>query len=141
MKYKKQPYNIEQQVFGMKKLYPQFKVFNKTKYSVSFVGELKVADEFQKYKISINFRGNDHPIAKVLSPKLVDNPPHYYKDPGCLCLYHPRLFKWKREKLISKEIIPLIATWIYFYEVWLQTGKWYGPEAPHDLNELKKLEQ
>ena len=27
--------------------------------------------------------------------------------------------------------------WIYFYEVWLETNIWYGPEVPHNNNKEK----
>jgi hypothetical protein len=32
---------------------------------------------------------------------------------------------------ISETIVPWAALWLAFYEIWLDTDHWYGPEAPH----------
>ena len=40
-------------------------------------------------------------------------------------------YNWNVDKLIAKDIVPWTAAWIYFYEYWLRTGEWVGPEAPH----------
>lgn len=115
----------------MKQKYPQFK--HKIEgNSIIFVGNLQVKPEFPKYTVSIEYRGNLSPIVKIIKPTLVENPPHIYSGKK-LCLYHPDNFKWKKEKLIANEIIEWTSAWIYFYEVWLETGKWYGPEAPHNI--------
>ncbi|WP_341966172.1 hypothetical protein [Flavobacterium psychrophilum] len=68
-----------------------------------------------------------------MSPTLIENAKHIYPDSKTLCLYHPENYKWKKENLIANEIMGWTAGWIYFYEVWLQTNIWYGPEAPHNL--------
>ncbi|MBE9392241.1 hypothetical protein [Elizabethkingia anophelis] len=115
----------------MKSKYPQFK--HKIEgASIIFTGDLQVKPEFPKYTVSIVYRNSSPPIIKIINPTLVENPPHVYSEKK-LCLYHPKNFKWKKEKLIANEIIEWTSAWIYFYEVWLETGKWYGPEAPHDI--------
>jgi len=67
----------------------------------------------------------------------VADPPHFYKESQTLCLYHPKNYHWTKEKLIAKDIVPWTAAWIYFYEIWLQKGVWYGPEAELEENLLK----
>ncbi|MGX7329910.1 hypothetical protein [Enterococcus bulliens] len=57
--------------------------------------------------------------------------PHIYKKDiknkkVNLCLYNPRKFEWKRENWISSTIIPWIIEWLFFFELWLATDKWYG---------------
>ncbi|WP_295212547.1 hypothetical protein [uncultured Chryseobacterium sp.] len=120
----------------MKQKYPQFK-HKQEGNTIIFEGTLQVKPEFPVYTISIIYRGSLSPIVKVLNPQLVENPPHVYKsEDNKLCLYHPKNFKWTKEKFIAKEILEWTAGWLYFYEVWLETGVWYGPEAHEDFEKL-----
>lgn len=116
----------------MRSRYPNFKAKRKSEFEIEFTGELNVKPELPTYKVSITYRGSSNPMVKVISPELVTDPPHFYKESKSLCLYHPENFKWVKEKLIASEIVAWTAAWIYFYEVWLQTGIWYGPEASHN---------
>jgi len=77
------------------------------------------------------------PKVKVLEPTLVEKPPHYYHQLGCLCLYKPDNFNWTATKPISNYIIPWTSCWLYFYEVWKGNGIWLGPEASHGINTEK----
>lgn len=115
----------------MKLLYPQFKARRKDSIEVEFIGTLSVKSTFPTYIVSILYRGALSPRVKVLAPELVDSPPHFYKNTGSLCLYHPGNYKWQGGKLLAKDIVSWTASWIYFYEIWLRTKIWYGPEAPH----------
>ena len=98
---------------------------------------MHVKPELPIYTVSITYRGDLSPLVKVLKPDLVAEPPHIYKESRTLCLFHPANYKWTKEKLIAKEIVSWTAAWIYFYEVWLQKGKWYGPEASHSISKIQ----
>lgn len=115
----------------MKNKYPQFK-HKIVGGSIIFTGVLKVKPEFPEYTVSIQYRNNLSPIIHIINPPLAENPPHVYSE-NKLCLYHPNNFNWKKEKLIANEIIEWTSAWIYFYEVWLETDKWFGPEVPHNI--------
>lgn len=117
----------------MKSLYPQFRVKKTAGNEIEFVGDLTVKPEFAKYTVSITYRGSIKPLVKVEKPELVANAPHIYPNSRTLCLFHPDYYHWKRETLVAKTIVSLTAAWIYFYEIWLQDGKYYGPEAPHNI--------
>ncbi len=123
----------------MKSRYPQFKAKKRGQYDIEFIGELTVKPVFLVYTVSITYRGDLRPLVKVISPNLVEDPPHFYKESQSLCLYHPKNYNWAKEKLIAKDIVSWTAAWIYFYEVWLQKGVWYGPEAEH-INALDKTD-
>lgn len=130
-KYQKiKPYNPLVQIGAMNSFYPQFVTNQKRADEIEFIGNLHVKPELPIYNISVTYRGDLRPKVKVLKPDLVENPPHCYPD-DTLCLYHKENYHWKGAKLIAKYIIPWVAAWIYFYEVWKQTGIWYGPEVPH----------
>jgi hypothetical protein len=121
------------QIAAMKALFPQFKAVRKGHDIIEFTGQLQVKPELPVYTVSVLYNGNERPRVKILSPMLVAEPPHFFQKTGTLCLYHPGDFRWRRHKLIAREIMGWTAAWIYFYEVWLPNGDWFGPEADHDL--------
>ena len=92
------------------------------------VGE-KVTTDFSRYKVRIEYY-------KTLPPKIFIDEPliekgiHRYKD-GSLCLYHFSNFKWEDNMSISSNLLPWVYMWIYYYETWLKTGKWFGEEYEH----------
>jgi len=135
--FQKTNYNTDVQIGAMKNRYPQFRAYKHGQFNIEFVGKLIVKPIFPVYTVSINYRGSLRPIVKILKPVLLENPPHFYRLSQSLCLYHPRNYKWIKEKLIAKDIVPWTAAWIYFYEKWLQTGKWFGPEVAHDEDLIK----
>lgn len=122
-------HNIELQIALMKRDFPQFRPVRNGD-EVSFIGELEVKPELPKYKVKIEYRGDNRPRVSILSPALAKDTPHVYEG-GYLCLYHPDNFRWNGDKFISKEIVRWTCAWLYFYEYWLQTGEWVGPEVPH----------
>lgn|SRR5690554_3502373 len=130
MFFRKRKANPIVQISAMKSKFPQFKSKQKGN-EIIFTGELLIKPELPTYKISVEYRGNLRPLVKVISPALVENPPHFYQSNKSLCLYHPDNFKWDTNKLIAKEIMQWTIAWLYFYEVWLEKGIWYGPEVPH----------
>lgn len=89
--------------------------------------------DFSKYKLRIEYRPKKsyHRIMKVfIEEPEVKRKKHFWKD-GSLCLYKYHNFKWKPDMKIYHDLFPSICTWLYHYEVWLQTNKWFGEEAPH----------
>lgn len=127
--YKTQQPNIYAQISAMKLKYPQFRSSVKG-LSIKFIGQLMIKPELPIYKVSIEYRGHIRPLVHVISPALVENAPHTYHDKS-LCLFHPSNFNWNAYKIIANEIMQWTIAWIYFYEYWLQSGDWIGPEVPH----------
>ena len=137
MIFQKTHYNTDVQIGAMKNRYPQFTVNKRGQFDIEFIGNLIVNPVFPVYTVSINYRGRLRPLVKIIKPVLVEDPPHFYKISHSLCLYHPRNYNWTKEKLIAKDIVSWTAAWIYFYEKWLQTEIWYGPEVEHDEDLIK----
>ena len=71
------------------------------------------------------------PKVRVLRPAVRPDAPHVYDDDGLLCLYHPARRPWKTTDLAALTVVPWAELWLYFYEEWLETGVWWGPEALH----------
>lgn len=134
----KQKPNIFAQIGAMKSKYPHFKANQLHNDTVRFIGDILIKPELPIYKVSIEYRGVLSPKVRVIAPKLVESPPHYYNKTASLCLYHPNDFKWDSRKLIAKEIMSWTIAWLYFYEAWLQTGEWLGPESHHTPNTFKE---
>lgn len=56
-----------------------------------------------------------------------------------LCLFHKN--EWDSTMNISDTIIPWTCEWLYFYEIWVITGKWCGGgkhPTPRDINKNAK---
>ena len=51
--------------------------------------------------------------------------PHMYSD-GSLCLFYPPNDEWDYSDLWAETLIPWASLWLYYYEIWLQTGEWLG---------------
>lgn len=93
----------------------------------------KTIKDFRKYKLRIEYKPKKAP-SKVLKV-FIDEPEirhkkHFWSD-GSLCIYKPNNFEWKPNMNIQHALFPSICTWLYHYEIWLETGKWYGEEASH----------
>lgn len=81
------------------------------------------------YRVQITYY--DHlPRVYVTSPEI-----HLHYDtarhPGSLGLYYPPDGSWTPKKLIANTIVPWACLWLYFYEIWITTGTWYGEGEQH----------
>lgn len=121
--------DLNKQIDAMKHRYPNF-AYRLHNGTVSFTGDLVIMPELPIYNVSITYNGGRIPTVVVNSPELVDNPPHTYNDKS-LCLFHRKNYDWTKDCLIAKNIVDWTAAWAFFYEYWLQTGIWEGPEVPH----------
>ncbi|MHB9774649.1 hypothetical protein [Lacticaseibacillus rhamnosus] len=99
-----------------------------------------ICADLQSREYQVEFRCHGHEIDVLLrglhfSEDEFANMPHIYADKSsvskqtlCLCLYRN---KCKRVEYdfgadLKTTIIPWTQEWIYFYEFFLITGKWFG---------------
>lgn len=122
------PRPIGFQVGVMRELFPQFK-YHRT--GSCWIGQLQPTPKSPEYKIRIQYRVGYTPRVYVLSPEISPEAPHIYRADKALCLYYPKDSSWSSELLIATTIVPWIAEWLRYYEIWCVTGRWFGPEAPH----------
>ncbi len=80
------------------------------------------------YLVQIDYRPVGKPTIWLLSPKPSSRPRHTYGD-GSLCVYW---HEWNNTMGFGTALIPWIAEWLYFYEIWLATGTWEAPESTHE---------
>lgn len=84
------------------------------------------------YLVKVVYKLKDIPRVWVVSPTLHPKAVHLYADKH-LCLYWPKEWGWRSDQLIANTIIPWTGSWLFFYELWLDTGKWLGPSS-HDYH-------
>lgn len=110
--------------------FPSFRL-KRTAGGLCWHGELRPQEDSPLYRVRIIWSESRSPRVSVEAPALAPKAPHRYAD-GSLCLYYPRDESWTRHKHLADTIVPWAAEWLLFYEIWLVTKRWFGPEAPHD---------
>lgn len=95
-----------------------------------------ISDEYRVRLVYTSVRGVE---VFVLSPKLrlaagKTKLPHVYStERQKLCLYYPDGKEWNKGKYLCQTVVPWISEWLYFYELWVASGDWYGGGTAHDL--------
>ena len=89
-------------------------------------GTLQPRQFSQQYLVVISYSLGSLPIVRVVCHALASKAP-YLKKNGTLELYNLQKKQWRRDMLIATTIIPWAASWLYYYELWLDTGKWLNP--------------
>jgi hypothetical protein len=81
------------------------------------------------YLVRIDYgRAPASPRIWIVRPSLDPRAPHRYPD-GSLCVFFKD--EWTPEMSFAQTIVPWTFEWIAYYEMWLETDRWLGPEAPH----------
>jgi hypothetical protein len=121
------------QIAKMKQDFPNF-TYSRKKNVPTWYGPLQPTEDSPVYTAKIAYRFANRksrpPKVWIVFPELHPDVLHRYPDKS-LCLYYPHERSWTPYKFISETIVPWTALWLAFYEVWLDTDYWYGPEAPH----------
>lgn len=125
--------NLGLQNLHVQHRFPGF-VYRRECGAAAWRGTLQPRQFSQRYRVLVRYKLSSYPTVKIVSPALAAKAPHLWKD-GSLCLYYPKEKPWQKDMLIAKTIIPWTALWLYYYELWLDTGKWLGPSShARDLN-------
>ena len=125
------PLSIAIQRACIQERFPQFKF---SRVQSAWTGKLKPTTRSPEYLLKITYSIYNIPRVFVLEPKLHPDAPHVYKESGALCLYYPPDDSWNSQKLLGDTIFIWTAEWLYYYELWLATGQWFGSEVPHTGN-------
>lgn len=51
--------------------------------------------------------------------------PHLYPN-GSLCLFYPPNNEFHYKNLWCETLVPWTSLWLFYYEVWKETGEWLG---------------
>lgn len=148
--------SIDEQIDVMAEKWPQFEVRERAVRGVYWVGSLK--PNSTKYTVGIRYNAplaihildpyRFQPRVTVLDPLLQRHPktgariPHVYTnnlshDHPYLCLFDPDAQEWSPFSLIATTTVPWTSLHLHYYEGWLLTGKWLGPERHPEGDDVK----
>lgn len=127
--------DIGLQNFTIQKRFPNFQLYNNDRKNIYWIGYLQPKPDAEIYKVMIKY--DLSPKVYVLEPEILSGSPHRYSDTS-LCLFHPNDRSYSFDMLLSDTIIPWTSEWLYFYEIWLKDGVWWGKEAPHSPNAKRR---
>ena len=128
----------------IKKVFPNVKIVSKNWDGFEIIIELQPTPLSEKYKVKICYiKGGVTKIfiieKQLKIAKIRTKLPHVYNtERQQLCLYSSSKREWFSSKYISDTIIPWTSEWLYYYELWIPEGKWYGGghnEYPNETND------
>lgn len=99
------------------------------------VGRMQPTSLNDIYRVRIVYEIGEPPKAYVDHPPLRSRGdghqiPHVYPGPRP-CLYLPGGAEWSNRRSLARTIIPWLALWLYYYELWHATGEWRGGGVEH----------
>lgn len=123
--------NMAQQILKLKKYWNSGKTISYSHKGFEWCCKLRPTDLSREYELTVIHKVNSLPKAYIRRDNLSENTdgklPHIYKCEGSkveLCLYYGDEFNLSM--YISDTIVPWAVEWLFYYEVWLRTGKWQG---------------
>jgi hypothetical protein len=117
-----------QQAFAIRSLLPDAKVTLRGGTRLTMTADLQPTSMSRTYSIKIAYQSGLTPDVHVVAPQLQLHQdavvlPHTY--PGDkLCLHLPG--EWHPTMYLAHTTIPWTSEWLFYYELWLITGRWEG---------------
>lgn len=112
--------------------FPQFRMRRRGKV-VSWTGTLEPI-KGHVFTIRIDYGDSWRPKTYLVDPPMREDCPHTYGN-GEMCVFwpdDPENEGWEKDSWIAETIIPWSATWLYYYQRWVETGEpWAGPQKSH----------
>lgn len=123
------PVSLALQELRMRAQHPQF-IGRIDRCAATWTGEIQPTAMSAKHTVRIVYQWSQAPRVTVLTPPLRDRGdgqriPHLYSG-GFLCLHKPHYREWTPTLCVADTIVPWTSLWLYYYEVWLITGNWFG---------------
>lgn len=129
-----------QQVSAVKRTYKTKRCEIKQGVAYVFV-LLRPTDVSQEYTIQIVAKQGESGIRVFVRDPIIGKEyngvkiPHIYPKDGALCLYYPAFNEWSYFDSWAETIIPWASLWLFYYEVWKETGEWKG--GGHGFTSIK----
>jgi hypothetical protein len=101
-------------------------------------GRVQPTATSETYRVEVSYEPWNAPEVRILEPDIkAEGKLHFHKD-GTLCLYDWREQPWKKQLRLADTVIPWVAEWLLFYEIYLLTGKWIGASAVHGAAKVEE---
>jgi len=119
--------DLVRQAFALRGTFPKAKT-RLTTTRFTWTGTLQPTQLSRVYSVRITLNaGLYYPQVRVINPQLETRSgksiPHLFAD-GSLCLHLED--EWDCTMLMVDSTVPWTSEWLFNYEIWLGTGKWYG---------------
>lgn len=91
------------------------------------------------FTIEVHARGDSVIVRDpvLVSDPVTGRPPHTFPRDGSLCLHHVADRSLHPGDLLADTVVPWACHWGLYYDLWLLTGIWHGPEYPHHPDTAK----
>lgn len=112
--------------------FPEVRLVKNTWNSFQIILELQPTAISEKYDLMIIYEQNRWVKVFVVNKELKiaanrSKLPHVYNSKQQqLCLYSPSKKEWNGFSFIVDTTVLWASEWLYYYELWLPEGKWYG---------------
>jgi len=133
--------SVHEQYAYMRQICPGFKC-KVQNGSLICVGTIQPFPFTESYAVRITYRVGASPKIYVDTPALrrrepSERIPHTYEgDRPCL-FFPPDESEWSSRKVIAQTIVPWLAMWLFYYEIWLSTGEWQGGGTHPNVDDKK----
>lgn len=143
--FKNKKLTISQQLLKLSNVWNSGRIIFKSYKQFEWRCNLRPTPLSRYYEITVVYKLNCLPTVYVKRDNLLNvessDFPHIYKrekDRVKLCLYYGA--EYNSSMYISDTIVPWAVEWLFYYELWLKTGEWYGggkhPEIRKDKNSI-----
>jgi hypothetical protein len=99
----------------------------RTRRAVTWLGDVTPAPNTHTYELLLDHQPPSPPLIYVVQPQLEVRPgeelPHVYPL-NTLCLYFGKN-EWNASRPLA-DLVGWACEWLFFYEIWLATGEWFG---------------
>ncbi|MCW3486069.1 hypothetical protein [Chitinophaga nivalis] len=125
------------QAGSLRSYFPESTITRSGETSLTWIGNLRPTALSNIYQVKLKYTVWEPPKVYVLAPKLQLAPncirlPHVYSTTEQqLCLYYPEYREWHQGMYYVKTLIPWASDWLYYYELWLPNGEWFGGGINH----------
>ena len=132
--------NLGMQMLRMQQKHPQLNAQIR-RGEITWIGPWLPEELCNTYLVKVRYKLNRRPQISIISPRLElaagrTKLPHVYQGGQDDICIHSRE-DWNASLLIADTIMPWLSQWLYFYEVWAQTGHWHGkgthPDRPEHI--------
>lgn len=132
-----------EQLKRIKKVFPEIRVLKSGWDNFEIIVQIQPTAISKLYDVKVVYTENKWVKIFVVNKTLEiaksrTKLPHVYNSQKQqLCLYSPSKKEWNAHNYIIDTIIPWISEWLYYYELWLPEGKWFGGGHNEYPNENK----
>jgi hypothetical protein len=117
--------SLPQQAFGLRSLFPDSHITLRGR-KLTWVGDLYPTELSQRYRTRIDYPLGQYPTVRIIDPPITkthQRVPHVYRD-GTLCVHDVN--DWNPRLHLADTIVAWTLEWLFFWELFLATGTWYG---------------